>query len=139
MTIKIYDYLHDDAKGIRKTVFMKEQGFVNEFDDADNIARHFVMYNDSEQPIATCRVFALPEKGAFVFGRLAVLPTYRGMDIGSKMISEAEKTVIKDGAVSMIIHAQCRVKGFYEKSGYSSFGDVDDDEGCAHIWMKKVF
>lgn len=37
----------------------------------------------------------------------------------------------------MSLHAQCRVKSFYEKLGYTEFGEIDDDEGCPHIWMNK--
>lgn len=35
-----YDYLSDDAKFIRQEVFMKEQGFQNEFDETDDGAMH---------------------------------------------------------------------------------------------------
>ncbi len=37
----------------------------------------------------------------------------------------------------MKLHAQCRVKNFYEKSGYQAYGEIDEDEGCPHIWMRK--
>lgn len=26
---------------------------------------------------------------------------------------------------------------FYEKQGYIQFGQIDDDEGVPHMWMKK--
>lgn len=138
MNVKVYDFLSDDAKMIRKKVFMDEQGFENEFDDTDKIASQIVMYNENEEPIATCRIFAGSEKSQFIFGRLAVIRPYRGMNIGTKMIREAEKLVLKKGGTSMLLHAQCRVKSFYEKLGYTEFGDIEDDEGCPHIWMSKL-
>lgn len=138
MKVQVYDFLSDDAKRIRKKVFIEEQGFKNEFDDTDKIASQIVMYNDNEEPIATCRIFAGAEKGEFIFGRLAVLMPYRGMNIGTKMIGEAEKLVLKKGGTSMRLHAQCRVKSFYEKLGYTEYGSIEDDEGCPHIWMNKL-
>ena len=36
------------------------------------------------------------------------------------------------------LHAQCRAKEFYEKLGYVEYGDVENEEGVPHIWMKKV-
>lgn len=137
MLVNVYDFLSDDAKIIRKKVFMDEQGFENEFDDTDKVASHIVMYNENKEPIATCRVFEGSEKNKFIFGRLAVIMPYRGMNIGTKMIREAEKLVLKKGGTSMSLHAQCRVKSFYEKLGYIEFGEIDDDEGCPHIWMNK--
>lgn len=137
MKINIYDYLSDDAKVIRKKVFMDEQGFENEFDDIDKAASHIVMYSENEEPIATCRIFEGSEKNEFIFGRLAVILPYRGMNIGTRMIREAEKFVLKKGGTAISLHAQCRVKSFYEKLGYIEFGEIDDDEGCPHIWMRK--
>ncbi len=137
MKVVVFDYLSDDAKMIRKKVFMDEQGFENEFDDIDKVASHIVMYNEKEEPVATCRLFESSEKNKYIFGRLAVIVSYRGMNIGTKMIKEAEKLVLKKGGISMSLHAQSRVKSFYEKSGYTESGEIDDDEGCPHIWMSK--
>ena len=35
MKVVVYDHLQEDVKHIREEVFMKEQGFENEFDDKD--------------------------------------------------------------------------------------------------------
>ena len=137
MQVKVCDYLSDDSKMIREKVFMEEQGFENEFDDTDEIATQIVMY-DEDKPVATCRIFNGASKEEFIFGRLAVLKEYRGRNIGTKVIQEAEKLVLEKGGKSMALHAQCRVKGFYEAMGYRAFGEVEDDEGCPHIWMKKA-
>ena len=136
MHIKTYDYLPEDAKKIRINVFVEEQGFQNELDNTDNIATHLVLY-DNGTPIATCRVFHGEQNGEYILGRLAVIKEYRGKNIGKLMIEEAEKSVLKKGGTSLILHAQCRAKSFYEKSGYCEFGEIGDEEGCPHIWMKK--
>ena len=39
MFIKIYDEIPQEAKAIRKSVFMKEQGFKDEFDETDHLAK----------------------------------------------------------------------------------------------------
>lgn len=137
MKFKVYDYLPDEAKKIRKEVFADEQGFKNEFDDIDNIAVHMVMYNENDEPIAVGRIFESEAKTEFILGRLAVILPYRGKNIGTNMIKEAEKLVLEKGGTSLSLHAQCRAKEFYKKAGYVEFGKIEDDEGCAHIWMKK--
>lgn len=57
MDFKVYDYLSESAKFVRQTVFVEEQGFVNELDETDNIATHIVLY-DEKKPAAACRIFA---------------------------------------------------------------------------------
>ncbi len=139
MKTKKYNYLSEDVIRIRQMVFMEEQGFKNEFDDVDEVANHIVMYNQNNEPIATCRVFEGEERDTYILGRLAVIKQYRGNHIGSKMVEEAEKIVISKGGKSLSLHAQCRVKDFYTKSGFVEYGKEDEDEGCPHIWMKKQF
>ena len=51
--LKTYSELNEDAASIRKSVFMEEQGFVNEFDDVDGAAKHIVLYNDENTAVAT--------------------------------------------------------------------------------------
>lgn len=136
MKFKIYNFLSDDEKIIRKQVFMEEQGFKNEFDDIDNISFHIVMY-DENRPVATCRVYEDIVKNEYILGRLSVVKEYRGMSLGAKMIGEAEKIVKEKGGTSIRLHAQCRVTPFYGQQGYKEYGVIEDDEGCPHIWMKK--
>lgn len=138
MNISIYETLTDDAREVRKKVFMDEQGFCDEFDEMDAVSVHFVLYDD-KLPVAACRVFFDKEKQAYTLGRLAVIREYRGKNIGSAMIREAEKYVRSKGASKLVLHAQCRASGFYGKLGFSEFGSVENDEGCPHIWMRKCF
>ena len=56
MQIKHFDTLPEDAIFIRKEVFVKEQGFKNEFDEKDNEA-HFLVGYENGSPVATCRIF----------------------------------------------------------------------------------
>ena len=66
MEIKVYEYLPTSAKNIRKIVFIAEQGFENEFDDIDNIAKHIVIYQDN-LAIGTCRIFYNNERKYYLF------------------------------------------------------------------------
>ena len=56
MNCKLYCTLPEDAIYIRKTVFMKEQGFLEEFDELDKVSKHTVLY-ENEVPVATCRFY----------------------------------------------------------------------------------
>lgn len=135
--IKTYHTLPPEAKEIREEVFMKEQGFVNEFDDIDSIATHLVLFWEG-QPAGVCRFFPTKESGVWDFGRLAVRKAYRDKHLGSLLVQEAERQIRDQGGAKLALMAQIRVQKFYEKNGYTPFGEPCDDEGCPHIWMEKV-
>lgn len=137
MKIEIYEGLPKEAKQIRQTVFVKEQGFCEEFDKTDDEAAHFIVYLEDSQPVATCRVFWNADVNGYVLGRFAVLKEYRNRNIGAAMMKEAEKYVRKAGGKSLTLHAQYQVSGFYRKLGFLEYGEVEDEQGCPHVWMKK--
>lgn len=138
MRIEVFHGLPQQAAEIRQKVFVEEQGFQNEFDDIDLTAVHFVLFDDSDIPIGTCRVFKDDKKKSYILGRLAVVKEKRGENVGSLIVKKAEEFVKEIGENQIQLHAQCRITAFYGKLGYSSFGEIEDDEGCAHIWMKKM-
>lgn len=136
MKCEIYNNLPDEAHNIRIKVFIEEQGFENEFDSIDGEATHILLF-ENDVPVATCRVFWSNEINSYVLGRLAVLKEYRGRGIGSDVVMEALEYVKNSGGQSLMLHSQCHAVSFYEKLGFSSFGDVEYEEDCPHIWMKK--
>ncbi len=139
METVIYEGISNYAKEVRQKVFVDEQGFHNEFDGIDETATHIVMFDEDKIPIATCRIFWDTVMNTHILGRLAVIKEYRSKNIGSIIVKEAEKYIQKDGGKCIALHAQCRATAFYQKLGFTEFGDIDDVEGCPHIWMKKMF
>lgn len=135
MEIKRYDSLPQEAKYIREKVFVEEQGFNEEFDTTDSVSVHLVAF-DCGKPVATCRFYRDSDTSSFVLGRIAVVKECRGRHIGAELIAYAEN-ILKNEADFILIHAQTRVRSFYEKQGYIAFGEEDFEEDCPHIWMEK--
>lgn len=137
MTIcRQYESLPPEAAMIRQEVFVEEQGFVVEFDEIDDIAKHIVLFKD-ETPVGTCRFYWSKEKASHVLGRVAVRKAFRGQCFGQALLQEAEQQVRTLQGQSLCLAAQVRAKPFYEKQGYLAAGDEFLDEGCPHIWMYK--
>lgn len=134
--VRSFDTLPEEAAAIRTAVFMDEQGFNDEFDSVDDHACHLVLF-DGEQPVATLRLFSGEAPGEWVVGRLAVTKSHRGLGLGALTLKEAEAEAARRGGSSVVLHAQVRAKGFYERCGYEAYGEVGLDEGCPHIWMRK--
>lgn len=125
-----------DASFIRTEVFIKEQGFNDEFDQIDNSAVHFVIY-DNDAPIATARAYT--ENGIeYHAGRIAVMKEYRKNGIGRILMNCVENEIKNRGGKEIVISAQLRASGFYKKLGYKAYGEEYLDEYCPHISMKKT-
>lgn len=137
MRTEIFDFLPDGARNIRETVFILEQGFENEYDETDLVAKHIVLFGDDGEPVGTCRVFWDNSLNSHILGRLAVLREKRSKGYGAKIVEAAAEYVSSVGGTVLTLHAQCRSKGFYEKLGFEEFGDIEYEEGCPHIKMKK--
>lgn len=135
MEYKIFDTLPQEAKDIRTTVFIDEQGFKNEFDDIDKTAKHILIYHDGK-PVGVGRFFTDDEK-TYHIGRIAVLKPYRKYGYGKEIIFSIENELKKLNAEKVTLSAQTRVGGFYEKCGYKKVGEEYFDEFCPHIEMVK--
>ncbi|MEG0691495.1 MAG: GNAT family N-acetyltransferase [Oscillospiraceae bacterium] len=125
-----------DCYNVRKKVFIEEQGFNpdTEFDDIDEKAYHLLVCVGGD-PVATARLF--DEEHGFHCGRICVVKEYRGKNIGLAIMSELENKAKELGAISLELSAQIQAVNFYEKCGYTKFGNKYLDEHCPHVMMKK--
>ena len=126
-----YSELHQ----IRIKVFVDEQHFVEEIDDMDDACWHALLSVDGV-PAGTARAYFM-EDGTCKIGRVAVLPAYRGMHLGERVMTYLEGEMRKLGAERFLVGAQVRASGFYAKLGYTAHGEEYLDEYCPHINMYK--
>ena len=129
-----WDKLEQDAKFIRKQVFIIEQNIPEEeeWDDQDMISDHFVVY-DQDQPIATARLLQNNS-----VGRVAVLKAYRGQGIGRMIMLEVIRQAHQQDRKFLHLSSQVHAISFYEKLGFSIQGDAYDECGIPHIKMQLV-
>lgn len=129
-----WDKLEQDAKFIRKQVFIIEQNIPEEeeWDDQDMISDHFVVY-DQDQPIATARLLQNNS-----VGRVAVLKAYRGQGIGRMIMLEIIRQAHRQDRKFLHLSSQVHAISFYEKLGFSIQGDAYDECGIPHIKMQLV-
>lgn len=129
-----WNKLEQDAKFIRKQVFIIEQNIPEEeeWDDQDMISDHFVVY-DQNQPIATARLLQNNS-----VGRVAVLKAYRGQGIGRMIMLEIIRQAHQQDRKFLHLSSQVHAISFYEKLGFSIQGDAYDECGIPHIKMQLV-
>jgi predicted GNAT family N-acyltransferase len=128
----------DDAAKLREEVFILEQGFIDEFDDIDDIAWHVTLYLDDEC-IGVGRVFALElQPDEFHIGRLAIKKPYRNKGYGRVIMNELEKIAIANMATRIVLSAQVQALDFYRSCGYKAEGDVYLDQHEPHQKMVRL-
>ena len=124
---------HQQAlQSIRTTVFIHEQKVpaALEWDEHDEKAFHVLATTDTDQYVGTARLL---EDGHI--GRMAVLKEYRSQGIASAMLRCLLSEARSRGLHQVFLHAQISAVGFYQKHGFSSYGEQFMDAGIPHISM----
>lgn len=137
MQAAFFSDLNDTIISIRTEVFVKEQGFQNEFDSIDVSCIHCLLYQNGT-PAAVGRIYQDENvKTLFHIGRVATRQQFRKSGCGKEILRQMENKIKELGGNEIKLSAQCRVQNFYEACGYVSEGAVYYDEFCPHICMKK--
>ena len=136
-TIKIEasNSIYSDLKALREKVFVVEQNVDKEleFDELDKDARHLVLkFND--KVIAGGRITALD--GMAKIGRVVVDKDYRGLGIGLEVMKALISESYNLGYKDIIVYAQTRALGFYQKLGFVAFGEEFEEANIPHYQMK---
>ena len=122
---------------IRKKVFCEEQKISEkiEFDNLDHLCEHFLIDKDKSY-IATARVRPKSKK-VFKIERVAVLPEFRRLKVGSLLINEIVEFYLNNKKNnSIILHSQVAVEEFYKSLNFISYGDQFYEDGIPHIAME---
>ena len=137
LTFKTSDKLPNEAKEIRTTVFVCEQGFKDEFDESDDISIHILMYLDLT-PIGVARIIYQEKHACYTIGRFAILKEYRNKGYGRELLKYVEQVIVdRFGHILVGVSAQERAKEFYLKMGYVFTGEKYLDENYPHYYLTK--
>ena len=128
--------INPNSRYIRERVFVEEQGFREEFDELDAYVDTLVIYVDGVAA-ATGRLYEIldDKPHTFKLGRIAVLKEYRHRGLGSLVLENMRERAITCGARHLYISAQCVAVPFYEKCGYTPYGNTYYEEHVEHISM----
>ncbi|MCL2203002.1 MAG: GNAT family N-acetyltransferase [Defluviitaleaceae bacterium] len=125
----------EDVYALRQRVFMDEQGIAreDEFEGDDGACIHVVIY-ENDLPLSTGRVKITKED--YIIGRVATLPQHRGRGLATAVMQALIKAVCIMGGQRQILHAQLSAQPFYEKLGFTPYGEVFQEAGIPHICME---
>ena len=95
----------------------------DEFDEHDCDGTKYIVLLDDGYPVATCRFYENNSEDGrashtVTLGRVVVLPEYRGLGLGKKVVTEAEAWAKELGYQKINIDSRVEAIHFYEKLGY---------------------
>lgn len=122
---------------LRRIVFINEQNVPEdeEVDEYDKTATHLLAF-DGDTPVGTARIVLQAEVGKI--GRVCVLQTHRGTGLGADLINAclAELRELPELTTARL-GAQTYALGFYQRLGFTAYGDEYIDAGIAHFDMER--
>lgn len=128
---ELYELLRSRAE-----VFTVEQGI--RYPDPDGLdygALHCFFWENGHA-VACLRGYAEPNDSETVhIGR--VLSLSRGSGVGSRLLSLAIPALLSHFSASRIlVHAQSRARGFYERAGFCAISQEFTEAGIPHVAME---
>lgn len=117
---------------LRRIVFIEEQRVPEqrERDGLDGECWHVLARDDSGRPIGCGRL-----NSNHKIGRMAVLPDWRGQGVGAALLRELVARARTQGWPEVALDAQVSAIGFYEREGFTAYGEEFEDAGLAHRAM----
>lgn len=134
---------------VRHVVFVQGQGVPQDLerDELDACAEHAVAVRDG-RVVGTGRLLdgRTDESGRLVpgtagtvgtVGRMAVLDAARGSGVGRALLDLLVATAAARGRPVVELHAQVHAHGFYERAGFTPYGEVYLEAGIEHVGMRR--
>ncbi len=139
----------DAVWALRHDVFVVGQGVPVELerDALDSAADHAVARVDGRL-VGTGRLVdgRIDESGELVpgtagtvgtIGRMAVAQDARGTGTGRALLDLLVAHAAERGLPAVELHAQLHARGFYDRAGFTPFGEVYLEAGIEHLGMRR--
>jgi ribosomal protein S18 acetylase RimI-like enzyme len=88
--------------------------------------------------VVGCVLFHQREGDSGRLFQMAVDADLQGRGIGRRLVRHLESELARRGVRRVFLHARRHVQGFYERLGYSAYGEVFEEVGIPHVAMQRV-
>ena len=121
---------------VRAIVFMEEQhiSYAEEMDGLDADALQILGESDGE-PVAAARIRFLGDVAKLE--RLAIRKAWRGQGHGDRLLECMISLACERGYRTTMLHAQARLRPFYQRHGFRAEGDPFLEADIPHLLMRK--
>ncbi len=73
-----------------------------------------------------------------MIGRMAVAEAVRGQGLGRAVLDLLVKAAADRGLPAVELHAQVHARAFYERAGFTPYGEVYLEAGIEHVGMRRA-
>lgn len=134
---------YQETLALRDRIMRKPLGLDIFQEDFSQEAKALILgaYNEVGSGLLGVAVMSHQPEGWQAVDYLCVDTQLQSKGVGRKLLAELEATARKQGAQGIWLEARVSAKGFYEKLGYRSFGEVYEmpHAPVPHIKMDKIF
>jgi predicted GNAT family N-acyltransferase len=135
LVVPVFSPIANLAFALRREVFVIEQKVPEEIEhDADDLTATHIVGISEGAVVATLRILWKPDYAKI--GRVAVAASHRGRGLGARMIGFAIAHAKSKDQPSCYLESQADKTGFYEKLGFTAYGDEFMDAGIPHLKMR---
>ncbi len=100
----------------------------SERDEYDELSHHRMIVDGKGRPMAIGRLYITPDNEGQI-RYMAVKPTRRSKGIGSLVMVALESFARQEGVKRLVCNAREDAIAFYEKNGFESQGELNDERG----------
>lgn len=135
LVVPVFSPLANLGFALRREVFVLEQNVPAEIEhDADDLVATHLVGIAGGAVVGVARIVQKP--GYAKIGRVAIARSHRGLGLGAHLIAFAVAVAREQGEARCYLESQCDKIGFYEKLGFSAYGEEFMDAGIPHRRMK---
>jgi N-acetylglutamate synthase-like GNAT family acetyltransferase len=141
MALKIIDYNspeYKDMLALRMEILRKPLGLSITKEDLEKEKDDIFIGAFEEEKILACCVLTKMDTGECKLRQMAVHPSMQQNGLGASLLYFAENVARDSGCSTMTMHARKTATGFYEKQGYSVYGNEFEEVTIPHVAMKKL-
>jgi ElaA protein len=127
--------LYEILKARFAVFYMEQHCYYQDMDNVDYLATHIALQHKG-RIIAYARLFQDAKPGTWHIGRMLTIDRKKGY--GKLIMDQIEQEALKQGATTLLLHAQTHAIPFYEKCGFTTVGELFTEADMPHISMEKA-
>lgn len=140
MALKLIDYGSPEYRQmvqLRTDILRKPLGLTFDEEELEKEKEEILIGAFEEEKMLGCCMLINSEPGTVRLRQMAVLKNLQGKGIGRALMQFAENIARDRGFRRITMHARKSATGFYEKLGYTVYGEEFEEVTLPHVVMEK--
>ncbi len=133
------DPLYQEERALRNVVLLRPIGLPDHaWEMNDSNSWHFIALDGNK--LVGCVVLfpSASKKSSAQLMQMAIANNYQGKGIGKQMVLKLLQFAKEQGLKEITCHSRKNVNGFYEKLGFTVYGNDFEEVGIPHSHMRLV-